>query len=204
MEQIKDFCLDCPNRQNCKAPCKPVEKWLREGQSLVFESMRGDVTVLFAQHNQVRFSEMADINPEKDRAFIVEEPEEAIPIEPQQKTAAVFYGRFFQRKSNSDLAVELDISPDEVSILYHYAKKRLLEVVEALDGRNFGIKHFQKSKTREFTKKEKWFLLSKVFGFTISEVARMPGAASEVTVRRNVNRMYEEYRERYFSGEAAA
>ncbi len=86
MEQttsVQDFCSDCSVRKNCVRPCKPVETWLRHGQSLVFEDKVGDVTVVFNQHNEVRFSELpAAMNQDESLVF-------ADPIDKAQKTIPI-------------------------------------------------------------------------------------------------------------------
>jgi len=110
--------------------------------------------------------------------------------------AKIFYERFFRQKDNKDLAEELGIAENVCSAAYQQARERIMRIVEALDGRDYGLKHIQK-KGCHFTEYERYFLLNKAFGFSVAEIARMPGAPKMVNLKARLRRMYNQYRKRY-------
>ena len=87
---------------------------------------------------------------------------------------------------------------DGQSVFYSLADDRIIQALELLDGRNHGIKFFQEHK-RRYSDAQKWFLLNKVFHFSIKEISEIPGNPSQVTIRRKIVKMYDQYHERFFS-----
>ena len=219
METVS-LCEKCNNRKACSEICRPVEIWLREGQTLIFEDKIGNITVNYGQDNEIRFSEIerntrsnnfggdhwqnttiesSFVDPErKNRPDYIAAAEETLDdFRPKQLRSQIFYKRFFEQKSNKDVAAEMDISINYCSSVYAAARKRLLKIVEALDGRDFGLRHIQSSK-RSFTDREQLFLLNKVFHFSASELSRMPGAPKRKAIQDVVNKMHDKYKKTYF------
>jgi len=197
------ICENCANSKYCRKPCRPVEKWLRDGQTLIFEDKQGDVLISYGHWNEVRLSaiqpkDLGDkgslylsVEPDQEKRLI---PEKEIPIKPKQLQAKVFYERFFKGKKNEKLAGEIGIPANHCSAIYSEARKRILKIVEALDGRDFGLQGLKKTK-HELTEDQKWFLMNKVFGFSIAEISRMPGTPHRRTINLKINRLFNEYQE---------
>lgn len=212
MDKNAGICDKCLNRKHCRKPCYFVEQSLRSECVLLMEDKRSDnTTVVYSKWNETRLSDfMPDdeqlenskymaVDPDQEKRLI---PEDEVPITPKQLRTKVFYERFFRGTPNKELADSLGIAENYCSAIYAEARKRVLAVVEALDGRDYGLTNVQKSKY-SFTDDEKWFLLSKVFGFSITEVSRMPGTPSLATLKVKIGRLYNRYRG-CFDQEAAA
>ena len=128
------------------------------------------------------------------RAFSTENDSPFASFKPELKQTGIFIDRFFHNFSYEDLAVKYDISRDAAIKIYHAATKRLLEVLEALDGkkdlRNFD--HWKKQveeRSGSLPKGQKWFLLNKLFGFRPSEIAEMEGKKDGSYVRQLIIRV---------------
>ncbi|WP_419655436.1 uncharacterized protein Dvar_45180 [Desulfosarcina variabilis str. Montpellier] len=212
MEQETAICEKCLNRHHCKKPCFFVEQALRSEMALLMEDKRGEnTTVVYSMWNETRLSDFMPedeqlenskymaVEPDQERRLI---PEDEVPITPKQLRTKIFYERFFRGKPNKELAEELGISTNYCSAIYAESRKRVLAVVEALDGRDYGLTNVQKSKY-SFTDDEKYFLLAKVFGFSVREISRMPGTPALGTLKVKIKRLYDQYRQKYFDGETA-
>lgn len=61
-----NLCDSCLNKKTCSKICRPVEIWLREGQTLIFEDKIGNVTVNYGLWKEVRFGELQNANASDD------------------------------------------------------------------------------------------------------------------------------------------
>jgi hypothetical protein len=124
-------------------------------------------------------------------------PEELFSFSPQLSKTTVFYERFFRGKTIQEIAEHLNISTKLVRSHWHFAKKRLFAVLEALDGRDRAIRWYKKS-DHELGENEKYFILTKIMGLSIQEVSELiPGAPHRVALSKRMNRLYDKYISKY-------
>jgi hypothetical protein len=83
--------------------------------------------------------------------------------------------------------------------IYHAAVKRLLDVVEALDGKE-GPRNFEpwkkmvEERSESFPAGMRWFLLNKLFQMRPAEIARMEGVKNPSAVRGLIIRVSDQLR----------
>ncbi|MEJ2672471.1 MAG: hypothetical protein P8168_09790, partial [Deltaproteobacteria bacterium] len=76
-----------------------------------------------------------------DTPFTTEAKSPFASFKPDLKQTGVFIDRFFNKWSYADLAVKYDTTVEGARKIYQAAVKRLLNVVEALDGKE-GSRNF--------------------------------------------------------------
>jgi transposase len=85
---------------------------------------------------------------------------------------AVFVERFFHKTPYKELAERFGVTENTVVTMYRQAVEQVGKIIEALDARREGLKAVREP-GRRLTEEERYFLLVKVFGFSMAEVARM-------------------------------
>ena len=127
-----NLCDSCLNKKTCSKICRPVEIWLGEGQTFIFEDKIGNVTVNYGHWKEVRFGELQNTNAsddvwkdtiestfadpnERNRPDYISAAEETLDgFKPRQLRCQVFYKQFFEQKTNKAVATEMAISPESV------------------------------------------------------------------------------------------
>jgi len=186
----------------------PVELFLAENNLSVFEKTftreNGEkVSIVFARSRETQQSMLSigvdktgdpRLSTKEAQAFSTENESPFASFEPKLKQTGIFIDRFFHNFSYDDLAVKYDISRDAAIKIYHAATKRLLEVLEALDGKKDlrNLDHWKKQveeRSGSLPKGQKWFLLNKCLGFRPSEIAEMEGMKGSSSVRQLIIRV---------------
>ncbi len=129
------------------------------------------------------------------QVFSTENESPFASFKPQLKQTGIFIDRFFNNASYKDLAVKYDISRDAAIKIFYAATKRLMEIIEALDGKKDlrNLDHWKKQvekRSGSLPKGQRWFLLNKLFGLRPSEICEMEGLDKKnSTVRQLIIRV---------------
>lgn len=205
---MKDVCEKCTHREGCKTPCRPIELYLAQDNLAVYEK-KGvgedgkEVSIIFARSREIPESMLPQVSDKTDETidspFTTEAESPFAGFNPDLKQTGIFIDRFFHKWSYEDLAVKYDTTVEGATKLYHVAVKRLLDVVEALDGkeapRNFGPwEQMVKERSGSFSTGVRWFLLNKLLGVRPSEIARMEGISHPSGVRGLIIRVSDQLR----------
>jgi DNA-directed RNA polymerase specialized sigma24 family protein len=135
--------------------------------STPFERRVGDDVVCQPQYREVHFSAL---HPHRLNSFAEKDAFPWSSTEYNLTLTSVFVERFFERRSDEEIAERHGMKRLDVAKMYHAAVQRLTQVVAALDARQEGLKCVR---LRPFTDVQKAFLLVYVFGFNQTEAARM-------------------------------
>jgi hypothetical protein len=193
---MKGVCEKCARREGCDTPCRPVELYLAQDNLTVFEKTGvgengEEITIIFARSREIPESMLPKISDKTDEPIDVFTTEADSPFagfNPDLKQTGVFIDRFFNKWSYEDLAVKYDVTVEEARKIYHAAVKRLLDVMEALDGKE-GTRNFEpwkkmvEERSGSFPEGVRWFLLNKLFQMRPAEIARMEGVKHPSEVR---------------------
>lgn len=211
MAIVRGVCDKCKNKTACSRPCWFLEMLLSDVTDGSLEKPTSEKELIHFGNSywETRFSEMHPATLKKlvfDLVQVDPEPEadpdrrfDDLEFAPEQKTADVFYMRFFQGKSYQEIGEKHGINHRDAASLYSEGRKRVIEILKMLDGRDKALK-FCNDRTRiRFTKYEKAFLLNKIFGFSFREVAEILGCGPD-WIRHRVNDMANGYKEA-FKGE---
>jgi hypothetical protein len=203
MEQCTAICTKCHNKGVCQDPCYFVETLLAQVTKGIDKQTGGNELTYFGNsYWEKRFSEFHPATLKK----VFEVPDESEPetspdqrfdeleYTPEQKTAGVFYMRFFLGKSYQEIGEKYGMDHRHAVGIYGQAKKRVLEIVKILDGRDRAIKWCHDRARNSFTKHQKAFLLNKVFGFSFKEIADILGYIGPDAIQHKVNGMANEVR----------
>ena len=139
------------------------------------------------------------LSTKEAQAFSTENDNPFASFKPKLKQTGIFIDRFFHNATYKDLAVKYDISRDAAIKIYHAATKRLLIVLEAMDGKKDlrNLEHWRKQveeRSGSLPKGQKWFLLNKLFGFRPSEIAEMEDLKGSSSVRQLIIRVSDQLR----------
>lgn len=138
MKRIKDICPKCGKYKTCKAPCYPIERYLRKDNKIVLQ--RGGV--LYPRTKEQHRSSLSSgddkagnprLSLKEAMAFSTENENPFRHYEPNHKQTSVFIKRFFGQWSYGDIAKAHDISIDAARKLYYAGAKRLLAVIIEMD-----------------------------------------------------------------------
>lgn len=204
---MNEVCPRCSHYRSCKAPCYPVAEILRRDNLTVFEKSHTDengqtVTILFSRSRELPESDL----PQDDggtaakfqKVFSTENESPFAEFTPNLKQTGVFFDRFFNSFSYSDLAAKYEISEDNARKTYHNAVNRLLEILKAMDSdKPLDLSQYRKrveERSGKLPKGQKWFLLNKLFGIMPSEIAEMEGMKGSSTVRQLIIRVSDQLR----------
>ena len=189
---MQGICSKCPHRSDCKVPCEPVRKFLAENGPDLWEKdikgKNGETITIFYGSKIVR-----------NETFLLGTDSESITFEgknpfrqfePKLVKTGIFVDRLFRGWSYSDLSVKYGLSSESVRKIYHSAKMRLFEVLEALDsGKPRKFEHIKKkieARSGHYPRGQKWYLLSKLFGLSPSEIATYEGLESSKPVYERI------------------
>jgi hypothetical protein len=132
------------------------------------------------------------------KAFSTENESPFAGFTPNLKQTGVFFDRFFNGFSYSDLAAKYEMSEDNARKTYHNAVNRLLEILKAMDSdKPLDLSHYKKQieeRSGKIPKGQKWFLLNKLFGIMPSEIAEMEGLKGSSSVRQLIIRVSDQLR----------
>jgi hypothetical protein len=205
---MKGVCEKCSRREGCETPCRPVELYIAQENLTVFEKTGigengEEITIIFAQSkNFIRESELPQVSDKTEEpieVFTTEADSPFASFNPDLKQTGIFIDRFFNKWTYEDLAVKYDTTVPGVRRLYHTAVKRLLDVVEALDGKE-GPHNFEpwkkmvEGRSGSFPAGVRWFLLNKLFQMRPAEIARMEGVKNPSAVRGLIIRVSDQLR----------
>lgn len=207
---MKAICNKCHNVEKCKRPCYFIERMLSQVTDGSLERPTGDKEIThYGHYHEKRFSDYHEATLNKMIETITKEhnEEESEPdarraddleFTPTQKTADIFYMRFFKGKSYVEIGEKHGIDHRTAAGIYSQGMKRIIEILNALDGRDKAMKFCVGRCRNSLTNHEKAFLLNKVFGFAFTEIAPLLGYASPDAIQHKVNEMYHSYRKEYF------
>lgn len=205
---MKAICNKCYYYETCKRPCILVDRLLSEVTDKSLEKQTGDKEIThYGHHRESRFSDYHDATLKKVMATFNNENEDSevdarrlddVKFTPTQKTADIFYMRFFQGKSYVEIGEKYGISHRHAAGIYREGMKRVQTILKALDGRDKAIKFCMDRGRNLLTNHQKAFLLNKVFGFSFTEIAPLLGYASPDAIQHKVNEMYQGYKKEYF------
>ena len=208
---MENICMTkCHNASTCKRPCWFVETLLAQVTDGSLEKQTSDKTITHYGHYwEKRFSSIHESTLKKIIESVAGKPPDEdsepdqrrtddIKFEPRQKTADIFYLRFFQGKSYDEISKKHGIDHRTAASIYSRGMKRVNAILEALDGRDKAMQFCVDRCRNSLTKHEKAFLLNKVFGFSFKEIAEILGYASPDAIQHKVNEMYQQYRKEYF------
>jgi hypothetical protein len=204
---MKGVCEKCARREGCDTPCRPVELYLAQDNLTVFEKTGigengEEITIIFARSREIPESMLPQISDKTEEPIDVFTTEAESPFagfNPELKQTGVFIDRFFNKWSYKDMAVKYDTTAEEARKIYHAAVKRLLGVVEALDGKN-GPRNFEpwkkmvEERSGGFPTGVKWYLLNKLLNMRPAEIARMEGVKHPSEVRGLIIRVSDQLR----------
>src|SRR5690606_36063933 len=137
---------------------------------------------------------MATFNNENEDSEVDGRRLDDVKFTPTQKTADIFYMRFFQGKSYVEIGEKYGISHRHAAGIYREGMKRVQTILKALDGRDKAIKFCMDRGRNLLTNHQKALLLNKVFGFSFTEIAPLLGYASPDAIQHKVNEMYQGYK----------
>jgi hypothetical protein len=205
---MKGVCEKCSHREGCKTPCRPVELYLAQDNLCVFEKTGigengEEISIIFARSREIPESMLPQVSDKTDEPidspFTTEADSPFADFKPDLKQTGIFIDRFFNKWSFADLAVKYETNAAGARKLYHVAVKRLLEVIEALDGKE-GPRNFEpwkkmvEERSGAFPLGVKWFLLNKLFQMRPAEIARMEGVKNPSGVRGMIIRVSDQLR----------
>lgn len=195
---LKGLCDRCVKKRKCKAPCGAVETLLREGNNPFYEAIGRDsnnrpIRVLKSKAWRYEKREcdiVADQGSKFDNLedfgalFTTDDETPFESFKPKLNQTAVFIYRFFLGKPYEDIAEMMGVTVDTVVSHYRNAKDRMLEALKFLDDRQATMKHYKTLLRRNdesfgrLTKGQRWFIMNRVLGLTVPEIAKMEGATA--------------------------
>jgi hypothetical protein len=193
MDDIKDYCDRCKQHDGCKNQCRFVEEILQHDNLAVMEKHSENGIQNFSQKRMVRFSEMENMPSPDVIPDIIDDEELYEPLTPQHKNATVFYLRFFKRLSYEDIAIYVDITPNEAAKHYHDAKKRIIEIIGFLDRRGTAEKLI--ARKTDLTENEQMFICKVILGLTALQISKLyDGKVKPRTIEQRVREMRKRYK----------
>lgn len=189
---ITGICQKCKHFSSCKVPCAFAEKILSDGNKRPMERPMGDdTTILFPKSrqelNEATLTRTYDEDGRETKATkaifedTTESPFSTDTLEPKNKQTAVFIDRFLHRKSYEEIAGERDTTPELAAFLFSKAKRRLLDVVAAMDRLDFA--RVSEKPLATMPKMVRCFLLHTLVGLTPVEVSDFLGVDLSLTHR---------------------
>ncbi len=206
---MQGICQQCSHYDTCKTPCAPVARYISQDGLAVYEKTAigengEEISIIFARSREIPESALPQISGENDdpidSPFTTEADSPFASFKPDLKQTGIFIDRFFNKWSYEDLAVKYDVTVEGARKLYHAAVKRLLDVVQALDGKEDSIRDFGawrqmvEERSGSFPLGVKWFLLNKLFQMRPAEIARMEGVSHPSGVRGMIIRVSDQLR----------
>ena len=195
---MQGICGKCCHKSGCKIPCSPVKEYLAFENRAVFEKTYTNeegqqISIIYSRPKEFNLSSFqkegdTDKNrPNKiEMAFSTENESPFAHFEPNLKQTRLFIDRFFHKFSIEDLAIKYDLSVQRAYVYYEQAKKRVFDVLEALDSnRPLKLDHYWKKieeRSGKLPKGQRWFLMSKVFQLTPSQIAEIEGLKNSASV----------------------
>ena len=175
---------------------------LKRDNLTVFEKSHTDengqtTTILFSRSREVPESDLPQDDGETaakfQKVFSTENESPFAGFTPNLKQTGVFFDRFFNGFSYSDLAAKYEMTEHNARKTYHNAVNRVLEILKAMDSdKPLDLSQYKKQieeRSGKIPKGQKWFLLNKLFGIMPSEIAEMEGMKGSSTVRQLIIRV---------------
>ena len=214
MIKVIGVCPKCYHRPKCTRPCWFIESLLADVTDGSLERQTGDKVITHYGHYwEKRFSDFNVATLKKSVYEVADEAEwdpfpddrrvEDVEFTPEQKTADIFYMRFFLGKTYKEIGEKHGMDHRRAAGYYSQGRNRVLEILKVLDGRDKAMQFCIDRGRNRLTKHQKAFILNKVFGFAFKEVAEMLGYAGPDAIRHKVNEMYHDYKKNYLEVVAA-
>ena len=135
--KIHGLCQKCKKRKTCKAPCAPIEHYLKRENLTVYEKHQPDgTTILYPRSREAHQSTLSDKGKESHRetnAFSTEAGNPFTGISTNNIQTSVFIKRFFGKWEYKDIAKAHDTTVKNVRGTYHNAVKRVLSIIIEMD-----------------------------------------------------------------------
>jgi len=203
---MRGICGKCPHRSSCKTPCGPVKQYLASENLTVFEKKftneKGEViSILFSRSREktlTAFKNEGDTDKNRtneiDLAFSTENGSAFAHYTPNLKQTRLFVDKFFFKLSIEDLAAKYEMTPQKVYEYYAQAKRRIFDILEHLDSKRRLKLNWDKieASTGHMTKGRRWYLMSKVFELTPSQIAEITGESADsisTLIRRTADQL---------------
>ena len=214
MAVVKGVCDKCYHREKCHRPCWFIESLLADVTDGSLERQTGPNEIThYGRYWEKRFSDFNVATLKKAVYEVVDENQEEpfpddrrvedVEFTPEQKTADIFYMRFFLGKSYKEIGEKHGMDHRKAAGYYSQGRNRVLEILKVLDGRDKALKFCKSNTGNSLTKHQKAFILNKVFGFAFKEIADLLGYAGPDAIQHKVNEMYHDYKKNYLEVVAA-
>ena len=212
---MKGACAKCHNkRKGLRGPAGLLKDYgqVTDGS---LEKLSGDNTITYyGRYWEKQFSAINEkvleeaifkVSEEQPEPDLDSEPmnrrPEDLEFSPTQKTADIFFMRFFLGKSYVEIGEKYGMDHRTAASYYSHGLTRLNEILKILDGRDKAIKLIKQGSKNHLSKHEKAFLLNKVFGFGFREIADLLGYAGPDAIQHKVNEIYNGYRKKYLDAD---
>ncbi len=209
-KKMKSICRKCSHRSTCKTPCSPVKEYLvfenRQVYEKSFTNSEGQqISIIYSRPREINFSAFkregdTDKNRQNkiEQAFSTENESAFSHFSPTLKQTRLFINKFFHKMSIEDLAVKYQMTPEAIYVYYEQAKRRLFDVLEALDSKKrLKLDHVWKqieARSGLLPKGQRYFLMSKVFELTPTQIAEIEGLKNAASVSILIHRVSDQLR----------
>lgn len=207
---MKGICSKCPHRAKCKSPCEPVKQYLAYQNRAVYEKTYTNeegqqISIIYSRPKEFNFSSFKkEGQTDKNRSNKLEmalSTENSSPFahyEPSLVQTRLFIDRFFKKMPITDLSTKYEITPEQVYTRYEQAKKRLFDILEFLDSSRplklQGVWEQIEARSGSLPKGQRYFLMSKVFMLTPSQIAELEGLKNADSVSALIIRVSDQLR----------
>ena len=153
-----------------------MAEYLQRENLTVFDKSHTDengqtVTVLFSRSREVSESDLPQDDGETaakfQTVFSTENESPFAEFTPSLKQTGVFFDRFFNGLSCSDLAAKYEISDDNARKTFRNAVNRLLEVLKIMDSdKPLDLSRWKtqiEERSGRLSKGQRWFLMNKLW-----------------------------------------
>jgi len=207
---MQGICGKCPHKLTCTTPCEPVKQFLAHENRSVYEKTFTDqagqtISVIYSRPKEINFSQFkregdSEQNRpnELEKALSSENLSPFAHFEPNLKQTRLFCDKFFHKLSIQDLSIKYEMSEPKVHEYYQQAKRRIFDILEHLDSaRPLKLERFWKQieqRSGLLPLGQRYFLMSKVFMLTPSQIAEIEGLKNADSVSVLINRVSDQLR----------
>lgn len=193
--ELTGACKKCAHFKICENPCIFIENYISESGLDVWEkNIKGEagetITIFYGSKIVRNETFLLGGDGSYSKNTILEGENPFRHFEPKLIKTGTFVDRFFHKWSYTDLSIKYEMSVENVRANYHNAKKRLFEVMEALDsGKPRKLQHIKatvKERSGALTRGQRWYLLNKLFDLTPSEIASFEGLKNSTPVYKQI------------------
>jgi predicted DNA-binding protein YlxM (UPF0122 family) len=184
-------CASCDTRPECSSMCDSLKQEMKKVGQVMERHGKNTITVYPSFWREVQASCMGEAQCNRISN------DDAMPYRTdfiKQVKTGIFIERFFNKLPVSEIAEKYEISEQAVRQNYHDAVETVCKIIDVMETRRSGINGLKHRVN--FSDKEKFFLLTYVFGFTNQEVADMFGK-HRANVSRETRAIADKYREAF-------